>query len=57
MDCYVEIENEIAFKMHHTLTHKFNMDQEMASELSLELVEALSISNTNLLDFKNIYFS
>ena len=57
MDSYAKIEEQVFIKMSRALTHRFEMEQNKASELALELVEVLSAADTNLIDFDCLIFN
>ena len=57
MDSYIQMEELLVNKMQKSISQRFNLESSMAAELALELVEVLTASDANLIDFDSIYFS
>lgn len=57
METTMQMEELLFNKMQRTFSQRFNLESSMATELALELVEVLSASDANLIDFDSIYFN
>ncbi len=56
MEAYYFFEEELISKMHGSFIQRFNLDNSTAAELTLEILEVLKISNSNLSDVDTFYF-
>ncbi|MDP7319083.1 MAG: hypothetical protein QF441_00675 [Bacteriovoracaceae bacterium] len=56
MDSYYFLEEELISKMHNSFTDRFNLDSSTAAELALEVLEIISLSNSNLTELNSLYF-
>ena len=55
MDAYYFFEEELITKMHTSFIHRFNLDQGCAAELTLEILELLKMSDSNLNEINTLY--
>lgn len=55
MDAYYFFEEELITKMHTSFTDRFNLDQGAAAELTLEILELLKMSESNLHEINSLY--
>lgn len=53
MDSNAFFEEELMTKMHYSLVQRFNLDQLKAAELTLEIMEIISISSPNYNDINS----
>ena len=54
MDSYYFFEEELISKMHSSFTQRFNLDNYMAAELALEILEILKVSQDAPADYKTL---
>jgi len=55
MDAYYFFEEELITKMHTSFISRFNLDQGSAAELTLEILELLKMSDSNLNEINSLY--
>ena len=55
MDSYLFLEEELITKMHKSFTQRFNLDQLTAAELTLEIIEILKVSSSNIHEVNSLY--
>lgn len=55
MDAYYFFEEELITKMYSSFTDRFNLDQGSAAELTLEILELLKLSESNLYEINSLY--
>lgn len=55
MDAYYFFEEELITKMHTSFINRFNLDQGAAAELTLEVLEMLKMSDSNLNEISTLY--
>ena len=56
MESTIQMEELLFKKMQNSFSQRFNLETSAATELALELVEVLTASDANLVDFDSIYF-
>lgn len=57
MDSYMQMEDLLVSKMQKNFSQRFNLESATATEFALELVEVLTASDANLIDFDSLYFN
>lgn len=55
MESYYFFEEELMTKMHSAFTQRFNLDNYMAVELTMEIMEILKLSESTPADFNSLY--
>lgn len=55
MDSHAFFEEELMTKLHYSLVQRFDLDQLKAAELTLEIMELISFSDSNLNDVNSLY--
>lgn len=55
MDSHALFEEELMTKLHYSLVQRFDLDQLKAAELTLEIMELISIAESNLFEMNSLY--
>ena len=55
MESYYFLEEELITRMHSSFIQRFNLDQSSAAELTLEILEILQLSDSNINEINSLY--